>query len=490
MVGRDPRRDAGGPEDPVAAVLATGPAGTELVRRLTGVVLDALEAGAGARGGPAPAGGPDAVAAAVGVACAAVLPRTGVGAEAAVRTVVRAVAAGATDPADPLCAAHLHGPPLAVAAAADLAASMLNPSLDSWDQAPAASEVERLVTAAVADLTYPSRPSADAVVTTGATESNLVALLLARERAAAPVRLVCSTEAHHSVPRAAWLLGLPAPVLVPARDGRLHPDDLAAALARVPGPHVVAATAGTTARGVIDPIGAIADVTAAHGGHLHVDAAYGGGLLFSDTRRRLLAGLDRADTVALDLHKLGWQPLAAGLLAVADTGLLGPLSVQADYLNAGDDMEAGLPDLLGRSIRTSRRPDALKIAASFRALGRAGLGELVDRCCAAAAGLAGQIAGRPGLRLLEPPELSTVLFRPAAADRLGGAAGDELVAEVRRALLGTGRAVLGRATVGDTAGETRLWLKLTLLNPHITGEDVTRLLDLVERAAADVPVRA
>lgn len=77
-----------------------------------------------------------------------VLPEQGT--EDALRVVVRALAEGAADPADPLCAAHLHCPPLAVATAADLAASALNPSMDSWDQAPAASELEALVTRALA----------------------------------------------------------------------------------------------------------------------------------------------------------------------------------------------------------------------------------------------------------------------------------------------------------------------------------------------------
>jgi len=473
-----------------AAGLAGGADGPDLVRRLAGVSLDAAAAGARYRGGPVPAGGPDAVARAVREACPDVLPQDGAGAEAALTAVVRALAAGAADPADPLCVAHLHGPPLAVAAAADLAASTINPSMDSWDQAPAAGELERLVTAAVAGLAYPGRPSADAVVTTGATESNMVALLLARERAAGPVHLVCSDEAHHSMPRAAWLLGLPTAVIVPTRDGRLHPDDLAAALDRTTGPHLVSATAGTTSRGIVDPVPAIADVAAAYGAHLHVDAAYGGGLLFSDTRRELLAGLDRADTVALDLHKLGWQSLAAGLLAVADGALLAPLSVRADYLNADDDIEAGLPDLLGRSLRTSRRPDVVKIAATFLALGRSGLGRLTDRCCAAAEDVAGQIDRRPGLRLLSRPELSTVLFRPVAADQLDDRAGDELVAGIRRSLLASGRAVLGRATVAGPAGRGRLWLKLTLLNPHVTAADLTRLLDLVEQTTDQLAAAA
>lgn len=169
-------------------------------------------------------------------------------------------------------------------------------------------------------------------------------------------------NAHHSLPRAAWLLGLPDPVVVPAPAGVLDPAALDEALTQLPGPHLVAATAGSTDAGLIDPIPEIAALCAAHGARLHVDAAYGGGLLFSDRYRERLAGLDAADTVTLDLHKLGWQPVAAGLLAVRDPGGLAVLHHRADYLNADDDVEAGLPDLLGRSLRTSRRPDVLKIA--------------------------------------------------------------------------------------------------------------------------------
>jgi L-2,4-diaminobutyrate decarboxylase len=123
------------------AGLAGGVDGPDLVRRLAAVALDAAAAGARDRGGPVPAGGPDAVAHAVRAACPDVLPEDGAGAEAALTAVVRALAAGAADPADPLCAAHLHAPPLAVAAAADLSASPLKPSMDSWDHAPAASEL-------------------------------------------------------------------------------------------------------------------------------------------------------------------------------------------------------------------------------------------------------------------------------------------------------------------------------------------------------------
>ncbi|MFI6104986.1 pyridoxal phosphate-dependent decarboxylase family protein [Streptomyces sp. NPDC051310] len=474
--------------------LAGGPAGPDALRPLVDTVLDALHEGAAARVGPLPPGGPAAVTAHVRRTLAAApapapahaapaghgtappetgaIPRTGTGEHEALTTLTRLLAYGAADPAHPHCAAHLHTPPLALAAAADLAAAALNPSLDSWDQAPAAAALEESVTRALATEAYPTGPDPDALVTTGGTEANQLALLLARERhgrLGATVQTVCGAGTHHSVHRAAWLLGLPEPVTVPAPDGTLDLTALDAVLSGLRGPLLVTATAGTTDTGRIDPLTEIADLCDAHGADLHVDAAYGGPLLFSETRRHLLAGLDRARTVTFDLHKLGWQPLAAGLLAVPDRALLQPLAHTADYLNADDDTEAGLPDLLGRSLRTSRRPDIFKIAVTLRALGRTGLGALVDRVCDLAQHLADLVEKRPRLELHERPALSTVLFRPAGADDTG-------VAAIRRTLLTEGRAVLGRARGADG----RLWLKATLLNPHTTPDDLAQILNLVE----------
>ncbi|MGN5637880.1 aspartate aminotransferase family protein, partial [Streptomyces sp. AC154] len=140
-----------------------------------------------------------------------VIPDRGTGAHQALTTLITALTEGAADPADPLCAAHLHTPPLALAAAADLAASALNPSMDSWDQAPAASALEADLTTALAAEVYPHRTAPDALVTTGGTEANQLALLLARERHG-PVQTVSGANAHHSITRAAWLLGLPTPL--------------------------------------------------------------------------------------------------------------------------------------------------------------------------------------------------------------------------------------------------------------------------------------
>jgi L-2,4-diaminobutyrate decarboxylase len=437
-------------------LLSGGPAGAARVRALADLAMTTVAEVAGARSGPVPAGGPVATAAAVARALAGgVLPEHGIGATAALRELTALLATGSVDPGHPWCAAHLHGPTLAVAAAADLVAGVLNPSMDSWDQAPAASELEREVTAALARLCFPAAGAPDAVITSGGTESNLVGLLLAREHG--HTRVVCGQNAHHSVARATWLLGLPAPRVVAAERGRLRAGDLDLA-----GGEVVVATAGTTDTGAIDPLPEVARAARAAGAWLHVDASYGGAALLSDRLAARLAGLDQADSVAVDLHKFGWQPIAAGVLATR--AAITALHVRADYLNADDDTEAGLPDLLGRSLRTSRRPDCLKIAVTLRAVGRQGIARLVERCCELAGQVADEVERHPGLELWGRPELSTVL--------VGLRRGD--VAAVRRRLLEDGTAVVGRATV-----DGRVWLKLTLLNPAATLDDYRGLLDLV-----------
>ncbi|MFG3255648.1 pyridoxal phosphate-dependent decarboxylase family protein [Streptomyces sp. NPDC048172] len=464
-----------------SCLLAGGAEGPAALRPLLGSVLEALAGGAGARGGPLPSGGPGAVAADVRRTVREVLPERGSGAREALDALVRLVARGAADPADPLCAGHLHCPPLALAVAADVAAGALNPSMDSWDQAPAASELEALVCRELARLVYEGAPDEDpdALVTTGGTEANQLAVLLARERArryrgGGAVRVVCGANAHHSVHRAAWLLGLEAPLVVPAPRGVLDPAALEVALEQTRGePALVVATAGTTDSGDVDPLLEIGPVVARYGARWHVDAAYGGPLLFSERLRARLAGLERADSVTFDLHKLGWQPVAAGLLVVPEAAALRPLDHRADYLNAGDDTEAGIPDLLGRSLRTTRRPDVLKVAVTLRALGREGLAALVERVCAAAERLARMVEADGRFELYARPPMSTVLFRPAGAD-------DATVALVRRRLLAEGRAVLGRAELRG-----RLWLKATLMNPEARPDDLAALLKLVHDAVPE-----
>src|SRR5262249_44105865 len=142
-----------------SAPLAGGTAGAREVGELVEIALRALAEGAADRAGPAPSGGPVAVAARL--AAVEPLPEHGIGAPLAIQELSRLLSAGPGDPSPPWCAAHLHPPPLAVAAAADLVASVLNPSMDSWDQAPIASELERELTTALARLCFPAASTPD-----------------------------------------------------------------------------------------------------------------------------------------------------------------------------------------------------------------------------------------------------------------------------------------------------------------------------------------
>jgi L-2,4-diaminobutyrate decarboxylase len=347
------------------------------------------------------------------------------------------------------------------------------------------------------------------VITSGGTESNLMGLLLARDAAAEAVtgrpvaayglgaaggrlRFFCSEVAHFSVRRNAHLLGLgeESVIAVPV-DGtyRMDPaalaDRLDATVRAGLVPAAVVATAGSTDFGGIDPLPAIVRACAERHVWCHVDAAYGGGALFSDRLAPLLDGLAGADSVALDLHKLGWQPVAAGAFLTAGAAALRPLARQVAYLNPADDEAAGYPSLLGHSLRTTRRVDAFKMAVTFRALGRQGLGRLVDACHDLARHAATRITADPRLELAAPPVLTTVVFRYRAerdpAARIAGQrpGPDRLNAALRRRLLAAGTAVVGRTEVGGA-----VWLKLTLLNPNATRADVDALLDAVIRAGA------
>lgn len=450
---------------------------------LVATALTALETGREERGGPLPRATPAEVCLGVDAVLGGdVLPDDGVGEEEALAELVRVTAAGAADPTDPACVGHLHCPPLDVAVAADLVASALNQSMDSWDQAPAATVLEQRVVGALGRLA--GLPDAAGVLTTGGTASTYTALLLARDADAAPVRVYGSEIAHFSADRGAHLLGLGDVVKVPLDAARrLDVAALARLLIQAPAEErpVVVATAGSTDFGSIDPLRDLAALVHAHGGWLHVDAAYGGGVLFSDAHRHLVDGIELADTVSLDLHKLGWQPAAAGVLLTRVPGLFGPLARRAAYLNPVDDEDEGYTSLLGRSLRTTRRADVLKVAVTLRALGRRGLGERVDRCLALAQHAARAIAARPELELLCEPVLSTVVFRYVGRD---GTATCEQNGRLRRDLLASGRAVVGR-----TEHEGLVRLKLTLLNPAATEADVDHVLDLVLEAGRAEPAR-
>jgi L-2,4-diaminobutyrate decarboxylase len=458
---------------------------------------------------PLPAGGPAAVAARVRAALGPVLPELGRG-QAAFDELAALVVAETVHPGHPYTAAHLHCPPLPVAVAADALIGALNPSMDSWDQSAAPSVIEDELIGAFARLCFGDRAShPGGTVTADASESNLMALFFARDEAvrrafdtdpaedgipghaAGRLRILASAVSHFSLRRCATVLGLGERAVVPVPvgpDQRIDPLALDRIAARVVAEGglvtAVVATAGTTDAGAIDPLGVCARVARRHGAWFHVDAAYGGALLFSDVRRALLDGIAEADSVALDLHKFGWQPIPAGILLCRERSAFAPLTRRVAHLSALDDERAGYPGLLDRSLRTTRRADAVKIVATCQALGRAGLAALVERCFDLAGHAAAALRAHPDFELVREPALTTVLFRYRA--RFGDP--DRVNAALRRRLLAEGAAVIGRAELcgpeGRSAGPGSLRLKLTLVNPETTPGDLDQLLGLIAAAGA------
>nr|WP_234972303.1 aspartate aminotransferase family protein [Halobaculum gomorrense] len=435
----------------------------------------------------------------------ATLPETGAPLDDVLADVRDGVLADAVYPSDEACVAHLQCPPTVPSLAAEAMLAAVNQSLDSFDQAPAATVVEERL---VADLTelFDLGPDADGVLTGGGTESNHQGLLLARDRyvaetfdrsvreaglppEAGDMRVLCSADAHFTAAQSAALLGLgeDAVVEVPTDDRRrMDPDALRAELDRLEEagerPFALVATAGTTDFGSVDPLAELADVADARDLWLHVDAAFGGALAVSDDHRDVLAGIGRADSLAVDFHKLFFQPIACGAFLLGDGADFRYMSRNAAYLNPEADE---VPNLVGKSTRTTRRFDALKPYVAFRTLGREGLAALVDRTVALADRVAGEIRADPAFELACEPTINAVTFRYTPLrdrpDRDPGAWADRVNREARDRLFEAGRGVVARTEV-----DGRAHLKFTLMNPRTTVDDVRDLLVALKGHAAAV----
>lgn len=385
---------------------------------------------------------------------------------------------------DPAYLAHLNCPVALPAVAAEAVLAAVNPSVDTWDQSRIGTEIERHVIDWVSGRI--GFRAGDGVFTSGGSQSNLQALLLARTAmpSGAPPVVFATVESHFSVRRSAQLLGLPDDAVVDVHtdaDGRMLPAALATAItdARAAGrtPMAVVATGGTTDRGVIDPLQPIADVCDLEDVWLHVDAAYGCGLLVSPTRRHLLAGIERARSVTADFHKAFFQPVSSSALVVRDPADLRRASWHADYLNPEDAAE---PNQVDKSLQTTRRFDALKLWATLRANGADAIGRAFDAVVDLAAQTHALVAAHDDLVLVAPTQLSTVLLRWQPAG-MPDAEADALVGPLRAALLAEGRVLVAKTVV-----DGRPCNKLTLLNPETTIEHMRTSLDHVAAIAADL----
>ncbi|MEU2222498.1 lysine decarboxylase DesA [Streptomyces sp. NPDC018347] len=380
--------------------------------------------------------------------------------------------------------AHLNCPVVIPAVLGEAVLCAVNSSLDTWDQSAGGTLIERRLvdwTAARIGL----GPAADGVFTSGGSQSNLQALLLAREEAKSDdlgrLRILTSEASHFSVHKSAKLLGLgpDSVITVPVdHDKRMRTVTLAHELERCTGdgliPMAVVATAGTTDFGSIDPLPEIAELCARYGAWMHVDAAYGCGLLASLKHRDRLDGIERADSVTVDYHKSFFQPVSSSALLVRDAATLRHATYHADYLNPRRMVQERIPNQVDKSLQTTRRFDALKLWLTLRTMGADGIGRLFDEVCDLAREGWRLLAADPRYDVVVEPTLSTLVFRYVPAAVTDPAAIDSANLHARKALFASGDAVVAGTKVAG-----RHYLKFTLLNPETTTADIAAVLDLI-----------
>ncbi|MFJ3171284.1 pyridoxal phosphate-dependent decarboxylase family protein [Streptomyces roseus] len=392
---------------------------------------------------------------------------------------------------------HLNCPVVIPAVLGEAVLSAVNSSLDTWDQSIGGTLIERRL------IDWTARriglgPDADGIFTSGGSQSNFHSLLLARDEACRTVmqrgerppaksevlpklRIFTSEASHFSVKKSAAMLGLgyEAVISVPVdRNRRMDTSVLALELENCVReglyPMAVVATAGTTDFGSIDPLPEIARLAAEHSTWMHVDAAYGCGLLVSPTRRHLLDGIEHANSVTVDYHKSFFQPVSSSAMLVRDRDTLKHATYYADYLNPRRMAEERIPNQVDKSIQTTRRFDALKLWMTLRTMGADGLGSLFDEVIDLAAAGWALIDADPRFEVVVRPQISTLVFRYVPPGEVREDLVDEANLHARKALFASGEAVVAGTKVdGDQ------YLKFTLLNPQTTTSDIAAVLDLL-----------
>ena len=244
--------------------------------------------------------------------------------------------------------------------------------------------------------------------------------------------------------------------------------------------------AGTTETGAVDPLPEIADLAAIYDCHFHVDAAWGGPVLFSENYRHLLNGIDRADSVAIDGHKQLYLPMGIGITLFRDPELARSVEMSANYI-----IRAGSADPGRRTLEGSRPAMALYLHGALHMLGQAGYQNLIDEGITKAQFLARSIEARPALELLAEPQLNIVNYRylpptlreKARSDGLSAAETATINAvnrELQELQRKRGESFISRTTLSNTRygiGTPVISLRAVLANPLTTHHDLTAILD-------------
>ncbi len=288
------------------------------------------------------------------------------------------------------------------------------------------------------------------------------------------VRVVASVERHATVDRSLRLLGFGDGLVeeVPADgNGAIDVAALSAALRRGAGPVIVCLQVGNVNTGASDDLVAGCAAARDAGAWVHVDGAFGLWAAANPATAHLVAGLSAADSWACDGHKWLNVPYDSGYVFCAHPEAhVAAMALTASYLvGSGEPGPRNPSDYVPES---SRRARGFATWAALRELGRTGVAELVERCCALARRFAAELDGAGGLRVLNDVVLNQVLVRHADDERT-----DRLVAEVQAD---------GTCWLGGTTWQGQRAMRISVSNHSTTESDVDRTAAVIRQIAARV----
>ncbi|HVI46123.1 MAG TPA: aspartate aminotransferase family protein [Chitinophaga sp.] len=398
--------------------------------------------------------------------------------------------------------AHLNCPVVIPALAAEVLIAAINSSQDTWDQSAGGTLMEQqLINWTCNEIGFPEE--ADGVFTAGGSQSNLMGLLLARDHYAKTVlhhsirkhglpaeasrfRIFVSEMTHFSIQNTVSLMGLGESALVKVkadRGFRMDPVALEQAIRQEIKdgnlPIAVVATAGTTDFGNIDPLDVIAVLAKKYKIWLHVDAAYGCGLLLTDKYRHLLDGIESANSVTTDYHKAFFQPISSSAFLVRDRQYLELITHHADYLNPQENDFEGLNQINKTITQSTRRFDALKLWCTLRLMGKQQLGEYTDTIIETTGAAAALLDSDPDFELLTHSDISALVFRYAPKGVQGTLLLDKLNQYIKKEMFQEGKAIVAGTRIHDA-----FYLKFTLLNPLTTVDDIRDIISIIKRHGA------
>src|SRR6266480_4378944 len=399
--------------------------------------------------------------------------------------------------AHPRMFGYVQSPGTPIGAFADLLASILNANLTIWRSAPTPVELERLTIDWIRQI-LGFNAEAGGLFVSGGSMANFAALAAARQTkddSSGRLRIYASNETHFSIAKAAALLGIGREnVRQVAVDEcfKIRVDDLVAKITAdlEAGylPFCVVANAGTVNTGAVDPLAEIREIADRFELWMHVDGSYGAFAVLAESARNLFAGMERADSIALDPHKWLYLPVDVGCVIYRDPEIArAAFTHEAEYTRVIGEKADEAFAYWDYGPELSRRFRALKVWMLLKGVGLDSLSAVIESNLACARHLESMVQASDDFEMVAPVELSIFCFRhvPAQLRNESPEAIDAFNQRLLVALQRDGSSYLSNATLAG-----RFALRGCVLNYRTTLRDMEILLDDLRRVARSLPTSA